>query len=189
MRTVDDVFGDRTCYKFKNQPVSHDILEKIYDVMKMGSTSGNSCPLRITFVQSAAEKEKLIKCLMPGNVDKTKSAPVTAIFSYDTKFYKLMEKYNPGSPMIAVFSSSEEVARETAYRNSSLQAAYFMIVARAYGLDCGPMSGFSSEAIEKEFFAGTDMKVNFICNLGYKDGENPYPRMARPDFGTVCKVV
>lgn len=190
MRTVKDVFSDRTCYKYTDKEVSANLLEEIYDMMKLGPTSGNSSPLRIVFVNSKEQKAKLLNCLMEGNVEKTKTAPVTALFAYDTKFYNQMDKTNPVSPTLKnYFASSEKIAIDTAVRNSGLQAAYFMIAARSVGLDCGPMSGFNMEMIEKEFFAGTDFKINFICNLGYKNGENPYPRLPRLDFKEVCKIV
>ncbi|MEA0971341.1 Nitroreductase family protein [Candidatus Megaera venefica] len=190
MRTVKDVFADRTCYKYTDKAVSLELLQEIYDTMKLGPTSANSCPLRIIFIESQDQKEKLLKCLMEGNVEKTKSAPVVAIFAYDTKFYTKMDKTHPISPVMKnYFASSEAIALDTANRNSTLQAAYFMIVARSLGLDCGPMSGLDAGAIEKEFLSGTGFKVNFVCNLGYRDGDNPFPRLPRLDFAEVCKIV
>ncbi|GAB4163191.1 MAG: malonic semialdehyde reductase [Rickettsiaceae bacterium] len=190
MRTIKDVFSDRTCYKFKNTPLTEELLKEIYDLMKLGPTSSNSCPLRIIFVQSLDAKSRLEKCLMEGNIAKVRSAPVTALFAYDPKFYNKMDILNPVAPQFKTyFATSKKAAIDTATRNSTLQAAYFMIAARGLGLDCGPMSGFNSEAIEKEFLAGTGLKINFICNLGYKDQENPYPRLPRLDFSEVCKVV
>ena len=190
MRTVENVFSDRTCYKFADKEVSTELLQVIYDIMKLGPTSGNSCPLRIVFVKTKEQKLKLLKCMMEGNVEKTRSAPVTALFAYDTKFYEMMDKTNPVMPaMKEYFAASEKVASLAADKNSTLQAAYFMITARSLGLDCGPMSGFNSELIEKEFFQGTNLKINFVCNLGYKDGPNPYPRLPRLDFNEVCSII
>lgn len=190
MRSVEEVFQDRTIYKFKDKKFDKKLLQQAYNIMKLGPTSGNSCPLRIIFVETKTEKEKLLKCLDEGNVPKVKSAPVTALFAYDTKFFEKMDKTNPASPALQeFFASSKDVALDTAYRNSSLQAAYFMIAARSLGLDCGPMSGFNKDALEKDFLAGTDYKINFICNLGYRDGENPYDRQPRLDFDEACKVV
>ncbi len=155
MRTVKDVFTDRTCYNYADKAVSLELLQEIYDIMKLGPTSANSCPLRIIFVQSKDQKTKLLKCLMEGNVEKTRSAPVSAIFAYDTKFYTKMDKTHPVSQaMKNYFASSEAIALDTANRNSTLQAAYFMVIARSLGLDCGPMSGLDAEAIEKEFLSG-----------------------------------
>jgi len=189
MRTIEDIFHDRTCSKFLDKPVDKELLRKIYDLMKLGPTSANSCPLRIVFVQTPEAKEKLLKCVMEGNVEKTQSAPVTALFAYDYNFYEQMDKINPVAPQLKeYFASSKDLALDTAYRNSTLQAAYFMMAARGEGLDCGPMSGFDVEAIEKEFFAGNGYKINFICNLGYKDGENPHSRLPRLDFAECCQL-
>ncbi len=190
MLNIEEVFQGRTCNKFLDKAINNDLLVKIHDMAKLGPTSGNSCPLRIVFVQSVEEKSKLYKCLMEGNIEKTKSAPVTALFDYDAKFYEEMETINPVAPdLIKFFASSEEVALDTAVRNSTLQAAYFMLAARGVGLDCGPMSGFDNKAIEETFFRGTNFKIDFICNLGYADGENEHARLPRWDFDKVCKIV
>jgi len=190
MRSIEEVFHDRTCRKFLSRPVDKDLLIKIYDLAKLGPTSGNSSPLRIVFVQSDVEKDKLYKCLDKGNIEQTKSAPVIALFAYDEKFYENMEKVNPFAPtLIKYFASSQEVALDTAIRNSTLQAAYFMLAARGVGLACGPMSGFNKEAIEKAFLANTNFKINFICNLGYADGANAHSRLPRWKFDEVCKIV
>ena len=190
MRTIQEIFTDRTCYKFQNKPIDTALLKQIYDLMKLGPTSGNSCPLRIIFIQSSDARSKLMRCVMEGNIDKIQSAPVTALFAYDSKFYDQMDKTNPVSPALKeYFSSSEDIATDTAMRNSTLQAAYFMIIARAFGLDCGPMSGFNVELMEKEFLVASDFKINFICNLGYRDNENPYPRLPRLEFEDVCKLI
>jgi nitroreductase len=158
--------------------------------MKLGPTSANSCPLRIVFVQTAESKDKLLKSSMPGNIDKIKSAPVVALFAYDPKFYEQMDKINPVAPQLKEYlGSSEKISIDTATRNSSLQAAYFMMIARGYGLSCGPMSGFNARILEEEFFAGNGFKINFICNLGYKDGENEYPRLPRLDFEECCQII
>ncbi len=190
MRNINDIFLDRTIYKFKDKSVDLKILHQIYDVMKLGPTSRNSLPLRIIFVHSLEAKQRLENCVMEGNISKVKSAPLVALFAYDTEFYKLMDKTNPVSPeMKNYFSSSEIVALDSAIRNSTLQAAYFSMIARGYGLDCGPMSGFDPKKIEQEFLSGTNYKINYICNLGYRDGENPYPRLPRLDFDEVCTLV
>ena len=189
MRTIEEVFQDRTCYKFLDKQISEKTLHKVYDLMKLGPTSANSCPLRIIFVQTPEAKAKLLNCVMEGNVEKVKSAPVTALFAFDPKFYNQMDKTNAPAPHLKeYFSSSEDLALDTAYRNSTLQAAYFMLAARGEGLDCGPMSGFDAAAIEKTFFAESGYKINFICNLGYKDGQDPYPRLPRLDFAECCQI-
>ena len=190
MRTIDSIFGERTCYKFLNKPVSKDLLIKIYDLMKLGPTSSNCCPLRIIFVESKLEKNKLCKAAMEANVEKIQSAPVTALFAYDLKFYEKMDKLYPtGKMMHDYFASSENVSFDTAVRNSTLQAAYFMMISRGYGLDCGPMSGFDPKTINETFFQNTNYRINFICNLGYKDGDSPYPKLPRLGFDEFCKIV
>ena len=157
---------------------------------KLGPTSANCSPLRTVFVQNPAAKDKLYQCVAPGNVEKVKSAPVTAIFAFDTKFYELIPKLFPHDISIKdYFSSSEEIALDTAFRNSSLQAAYFMIAARNKGLACGPMSGFNKNAINSTFFNDSNYQVNFICNIGYRDGDNPFPRLPKLDFTECCKIM
>jgi nitroreductase len=183
MRNVEEVFSDRTCYKFLNRPVDKILLEEIYNIAKLAPTSANCCPLRIVFVQSSTEKDKLYKCLASSNVEKVRSAPVTAIFAFDTKFYELIPKLFPHDTSVKdYFSSSEQIALDTATRSSSLQAAYFMIVARSKGLACGPMSGFNKEAINSTFFNNTNHQVNFLCNIGYRDGDNSFPRPTKARF-------
>jgi len=187
MRNIEEIFNDRTCYKFQEKPVDIILLKKIYDLTKLGPTSGNGCPLRIIFVQNAPEKAKLEQCVMEGNVAKVHSAPVVALFAYDTKFQSKMERLNP--MMRSYFDSlSPEISNMVALNNSTLQAAYFMMIARGFGLDCGPMAGFDAAKIESEFLSGSDWKINFLCNLGYKDGENPYPRLPRLDFDEACLI-
>ncbi len=190
MRAIDSIFNDRTCYKFLDKPVSKEILVKIYDLMKLGPTSGNSCPLRILFVHGKEAKDKLCKVLMEANIEKVKSAPITALFAYDLKFYEQMDKLYPtGKELKDFFSSSEDIALDTATRNSTLQAAYFMMIARGVGLDCGPMSGFDSDGINKAFFKDTNYRINFICNLGYKDGPAEYGRLPRMGFEEFCQIM
>lgn len=154
MRTIESVFSDRTCSKFLDKKVSKELLIQIYDLVKLGPTSANACPLRIVFVQSNLEKEKLCKTAMEANIAKIKSAPVTALFAYDMKFYEKMDKLYPtGKFLQDLFAkSSEDVIDRESLRNSTLQAAYFIIVARSMGLDCGPMSGFDPVALNGNFF-------------------------------------
>lgn len=191
MRAIDDIMRDRTCYKFLNKPVSQELLVKIYDTMKLGSTSGNGCPLRIVFVQGESAKEKLYAAVAKSNIPKIQSAPVVALFAYDMKFYKKMERLHPTAKVLreSLAATSEAMLEIEALRNSSLQAAYFMMIARGVGLDCGPMSGFNHQVLNENFFKDTDYRINFICNLGYKDGENPYPRLPRLDFDEVCEIL
>lgn len=191
MKDLKAIFNDRTCYKFLNNPIEKSTLFQIYDMMKLGPTSANCCPLRVVFVQSAEEKAKLLECVMEGNVPKVQSAPVVALFAYDTKFFDKMDQLFPAEAdeYKKFFSSSEEIKLNTATRNSSLQAAYFMIIARGMGLDCGPMSGFDTKALNEAFFKNSDFQINFICNLGYRDGENKFPRLPKLDFDEACKII
>lgn len=191
MRTIESVFSDRTCSKFLDKKVSKELLIQIYDLVKLGPTSANACPLRIVFVQSNLEKEKLCKTAMEANIAKIKSAPVTALFAYDMKFYEKMDKLYPtGKFLQDLFAkSSEDVIDRESLRNSTLQAAYFIMVARSMRLDCGPMSGFDPVALNETFFKNTNYRINFICNFGYKDGDNPYPKLPRLDFDEVCKFL
>ena len=150
-----------------DKPVSDELLTQLYDIVKMGSTSMNTCPARFIFVRTAAGKARLKKCLAPLNVDKVLSAPVTVIIAHDMAFYQHMPKlfaHNPGAQKL--FENNEKMIASTAFRNGTLQGGYLMIAARAMGLDIGPMSGFNNQACDDEFFAGTTIKSNFLCSLG-----------------------
>ncbi len=180
----------RTFTAWQTHDVSDQTLHEIYDLMKWGPTSANSCPVRIVFVKSGPEKEKLIASLSPGNVEKVKAAPVTAIIAKDELFYDQLPKLFPPAPQFReVFASNMALAEATAFRNSSLQGAYFILAVRALGLDCGPMSGFDNKKLDELFFAGTSWKSNFICNLGYGDRDHLYPRSPRLTFEEACKIV
>jgi 3-hydroxypropanoate dehydrogenase len=158
--------------------------------MRMGATSANCSPARIVFVQSQAAKEKLKPALMGGNVDKTMSAPVTAIIGYDMRFYEKMPQLFPHDLTArSWFDKDEATTYNAAFRNGTLQGAYLMLAARAYGLDCGPMSGFDNAMVDKLFFAGTEIKSNFLCNLGYGDPAGIFPRSPRLAFDEACSVV
>ena len=179
----------RTHNGWLNKPVEDSLLRQAYDLAKMGPTSANMCPLRVVFVKSKEAKEKLKPCLDAGNVDKTMSAPVTAIFGMDIHFYEALPKLFPHADAKAWFKDLPENVLETiALRNSSLQAAYFMLAARSLGLDCGPMSGFKNSMVDEIFFAATSVKSNFICNLGYGDASKLYPRSPRLTFDEACKI-
>jgi 3-hydroxypropanoate dehydrogenase len=189
---LDTAFLEGRTYKeFDAKAVSGELLKEIYDLMKMGPTSGNCCPLRITFVSSKEAKEKLLKCVMEGNIEAVKSAPITAIFAYDLRFFEKMDKLHPtGTALREMFANSEPMSLDTATRNSTLQAAYFMIVARSRDLVLGPMSGFNKKALDEAFFGDKPyIKSNFICNIGYPKGEPKYPRLPRLDFEEVCEIV
>jgi 3-hydroxypropanoate dehydrogenase len=171
------------------KPVDDALLKQVYDLAKMGPTSANMCPMRVVFVKSKEAKEKLKPTLSPGNVDKTMSAPVTAIIGMDIRFYELLPKLTPQVDAKAWFKDlPENMLEYIALRNSSLQGAYFMLAARSLGLDCGPMSGFDEAKVNAAFFAGTTVKSNFLCNLGYGDAAKLYPRNPRLDFSEACRI-
>ncbi len=179
----------RTHSAWLSEPVSEALLHQIYDLMKWGPTSANCCPARIVFVKSKEAKEKLLPCIAEGNVEKTKSAPVTAIVAMDMEFYEKLPQLFPHAPARSWFVGNKALIESTASRNSSLQGAYFMIAARSLGLDCGPMSGFDNAKVDAAFFQGTNWKSNFICNVGYGDSSKLHPRSPRLDFNEACKVL
>jgi 3-hydroxypropanoate dehydrogenase len=187
---VKQIFTEaRTHNVWKPEPVSDELLKRIYDVAKWGPTSANSTPMRIVFVKSKAAKERLKPALFEGNIEKTMIAPVTAIIAMDMKFYDHLPKLFPQMDARSWFAGNDAAIAETAMRNSSLQGAYFIIAARALGLDCGPMSGFDKEKVDKEFFKGTSYKSNFLCSLGYGDHAKLFPRNPRLTFEEACQIV
>jgi 3-hydroxypropanoate dehydrogenase len=155
----------------------------------MGPTSANSTPARFVFLETEVAKARLLPALAPGNVEKTRAAAVTVIVAYDTEFYEKLSKLFPHADMRTLFAGNKALAEETAFRNSSLQGGYFMLAARAVGLDCGPMSGFDAERVNTEFFADGKWKVNFLCNLGYGDHDKLHPRNPRLEFDEACRVL
>ncbi len=155
----------------------------------MGPTSANSSPGRFVFLTTPEAKERLVPALMPTNVDKTRNAPVNVIVASDTEFYNHLPKLFPQRDMKGAFSSNPAFIEETMMRNGSLQGAYFIIAARALGLDCGPMSGFDKEKVNKEFFPDGKWKANFLCNLGHGDASKLFPRNPRLDFEEACNVL
>jgi 3-hydroxypropanoate dehydrogenase len=174
---------------WQDRPVADELLHRLYDTFRMGPTSANCSPARIVFVKSRAAKEKLAPALAEGNRAKSMTAPVTAIIGHDLHFYDKLGKLFPNAPDApSWFNKDEATAYISAFRNSSLQGAYLIIAARALGLDCGPMSGFDNALTDKLFFAGTAIKSNFICNLGYGDASGVYPRNPRLDFDEACKI-
>lgn len=187
----DQLFREaRTHNVWLQEPVSDDLLRQIYDLMKWAPTSANSSPARIVFLRTKEAKERLRPALSPLNVDKTMQAPVTAIVAYDLKFYEHLPRLFPMKPdMKNMFSGSAELAQITAFRNGTLQGGYFILAARALGLDCGPMSGFDNAKVDAEFFPSSSVKSNFLCNLGYGDHSKLFPRSPRLDFDEACKLL
>ncbi len=188
---IKQVFTEARTYQgWLPKEVSDKDLREIYELMKFGPTSANLCPARILFVKNGPQKDFLLQCLAPTNVDKVKAAPVTAVIAQDQKFYEQTAKLFPPAPQYRDFFASNAVAAEsTAFRNSSLQGAYFMLAARALGFDCGPMSGFDNQKLDEAFFSGTSWKSNFICNVGYGDKSKLMPRLPRLSFEEACKIV
>ncbi|MGC9163695.1 MAG: malonic semialdehyde reductase [Thiomonas sp.] len=180
----------RTHNAWLDKPVPESLLRQLYDLMKWGPTSANCSPARIVFVQSPEAKAKLVPCMSEGNRAKTLQAPVTAIIGMDMAFYEKLPELFPHNPDARNwFAGKPEHIATTALRNSSLQGGYFILAARALGLDCGPMSGFDAEAVNAAFFAGTDIQVNFLCNLGYGDPAALFPRSPRLSFEQACRIV
>jgi 3-hydroxypropanoate dehydrogenase len=179
----------RTHNAWQDRPVADDLLRRIYDTAKMGPTSANNQAARIVFVKSAAAKEKLKPSLSPGNVDKTMSAPVTAIIAHDVEFHEKLPKLFPQFDMKAVFAGLPAEKREhAAFQSSSLQGAYVILAARALGLDCGPMAGFDNAKVDAAFFADGKWKSNFLINIGYGDATKLWPRNPRLDFEEACRI-
>jgi 3-hydroxypropanoate dehydrogenase len=189
--SLDLIFREaRTHSVWLDKPVDDGLLSQIYDIAKMGPTSANMCPMRIVFVKSKAAKEKLKPAIAPGNVDKTMTAPVTAIIAMEIRFYEKLPILFPHADAKAWFKDlPENVLEIMALRNGSLQGAYFMLAARSLGLDCGPMSGFDNAKVDAAFFSGTTIKSNFLCNLGHGDGSKLFPRGPRLDFAEACQIV
>ena len=187
----DLIFRKARSYSYwLDKPVDDALLRQIYDLAKMGPTSANMCPLRIIFVKSREAKERLKPALNEGNVHKTMSAPVTAILGMDIHFYEKLTRLYPRADARSWFKDlPEQVLEYIALRNSSLQGAYFMLAARSEGLDCGPMSGFNNAKVDAEFFAGTSIKSNFLCAVGYGDASKLHPRSPRLTFEEACQVI
>jgi len=180
---LDQIFRTaRTHNVWLPKPVSAELLREIYDLARLGPTSANSSPARFVFVTTPEGKQRLRPALSAGNLEKTMAAPVTVIFAYDTEFHEKLPKLFPHKDMRSVFAGNVSLIEATALRNSSLQGAYFMLAARALGLDCGPMSGFDAAKVNAEFFPDGKWKANFLCNLGYGDSSKLMPRGPRLTF-------
>ena len=179
----------RTQNGWDGAPVPETTLHELYDLMKWGPTSTNCCPLRITFLTTDAAKERLKPALAPPNVTKTMSAPVVAILARDLKFYEQLPFLSPANNAIQWFKPDAPNTYETAVRNATLQGAYFIIAARAVGLDAAPMSGFDAAKLNAEFFPDGQCEVDFICALGHGDPTKLYPRGPRLDFDRACKII
>lgn len=188
---LDTIFRDaRSHGKWSDKPVSEITLEAIYDLMRWGPTSANCCPARILFLRSQEAKERLRPALPPQNVEKSMTAPVVAVIGYDMQFFDYIPQLMPRAPEMADrFRNNQALADVTAFRNGTLQGAYFIIAARALGLDCGPMSGFNNAVVDEEFWPDGRVKSNFLCNLGYGDTAALLSRSPRLSFDESCDIL
>jgi len=187
---LDQLFREARSYNgYLDKPVSQEQMDAIWELMKYGPTSANALPARLVWCASDAAKEKLASLTMPANGDKIRAAPVSVIIGMDLEFYEALPELFPHADARSWFVGNDAAISTTAFRNSSLQGAYFIMAARALGLDTGPMSGFSNEAVDDAFFAGTKVKSNFISTLGYGDPATIFDRSPRPGFDRFNTIV
>jgi len=188
---LDQIFRTARSYNgWKPSEIDDVTLEALHNLAAFGPTSANSCPARFVFLKTSAGKERLKPYLIPDNVDKVMAASVVAIIGHDMAFYEKIPQLFPHNPGARDwFAGNEPLIEQTAFRNGTLQGAYLMIAARALGLDCGPMSGFDNGGVDAEFFAGTEVKSNFICSLGVGDPATIFPRSPRLSFDEACQVL
>ncbi|HVR90604.1 MAG TPA: malonic semialdehyde reductase [Novosphingobium sp.] len=175
---------------WRAEPVPDDALRAAYDIAKWGPTSMNTQPMRLVFLRTAEAKERLKPALSPGNVEKVMTAPVVAIIAHDTQFHTQLPKtfpHNPGAP--GLFANNAVLSEVTAFRNGSLQGAYFMLALRAVGLDVGPMSGFNAAKVDAEFFSDSPWRANFLCGIGYGDPVKVLDRLLRLEFDEVAQTL
>ena len=187
--TTEQLFDNaRSHNAFAPEPIPEATLHQLYEMVKWGPTSANCSPARFIFVTTPAAKAKLLEGMSPGNQDKTKSAPVTVIIGMDMAFYEQLPKLFPHADAKSWFVGKQPMIDATALRNSSLQGGYFIVAARALGLDCGPMSGFDPAKVDAAFWAGTTVKTNFIVNLGHGDASKLFGRSPRLSFDEACRI-
>jgi 3-hydroxypropanoate dehydrogenase len=179
----------RTHHHWLARPIPDQSLRDLYELAKWGPTSANSLPMRLVFIRSAAQKERLLPALFGGNVEQVRAAPVTAIVAYDQRFYDQLPTLFPHGDLRAMFAGDPAIAERSAWQNSSLQGAYLILAARALGIDAGPMGGFDAAKVDAAFLAGTTWRSNFLCNLGYGDAAKVHPRGPRLDFAVACTLI
>lgn len=195
LATLDDaaidviLTGARSHYAWQDKPVPEALLHRLYEITASGPTSMNTCPARFIFVTSPEGKARLAKSLKAKNIDKMMDAPVTAIIAHDLDFWTELPFLFPHEDRRPHFEGKPEHAEITAFRNGTLQGGYFMLAARALGLDVGAMSGFSNEIVDQEFFAGTSLRSNFLCNLGYADETALFQKLPRFPFDKACSFL
>ena len=180
----------RTHNRWTEQAVDDTLLQQAYTLAAVGPTSMNTQPARFVFLKSAVSRERLLPTLSPGNVDKTKAAPMTVIVATDTRFYEHLPQVFPHMPAAKdMFASNAALAQATAARNSTLTGAYFILALRSLGLDCGPMSGFDPAKLNAEFFPDGRYEANFLINVGYGDSSQLHPRQPRLSFEQAVTVL
>ncbi len=188
--SIDLILRDaRSHYAWTDRPVSDDMLHTLFDITIQGPTSMNTCPARFIFVSSEEGKARLAKSLKPKNVEKMRAAPVTAIIAWDPDYWQRLDFLFPHEDRKPLFEGKPDYVHDTGYRNSTLQGAYFMIAARAMGLDVGAMSGFSNQIVDEEFFSENGWKSNFLCNIGYADETALFQKLPRFAFDDICEVL
>ena len=189
--SLDQLYRNaRTHNAFLDRPVSDETLKQAYELMKWGPTSANCSPARILFLRTQEAKERLRPALSAGNLQKTLAAPVVAVIGYDLEFYERLPQLFPHNLQArSWFAGNAQAIFTTAFRNGTLQGAYFMLAARAVGLDCGPMSGFDTAKVDAEFWPDGKVKSNFLCNLGYGDAAALFPRSPRLAFEEACALL
>jgi 3-hydroxypropanoate dehydrogenase len=187
---LDQLFRTaRTRNGWRPEPVPEAVIRELYDLLKWGPTSANLSPARFVFLTTEAAKARLAPHLSSSNQTKALTAPVIAIVAYDLQFAEHAPRLFPHSPGVKDWFGDPTVAQETAFRNGTLQGAYLILAARALGLDCGPMSGFDPKGVDAEFFGGSSLRTNFICNLGYGSEENLFERLPRLSFEEACRIL
>lgn len=179
----------RTHHHWLPQAVPAELLRQAYDLARMGPTSANTCPMRLLFIESKEAKEKLKSALSPGNIEQTMSAPLTCVIAHDMEFYEKLTYLYPNADAKSWFAGNADLISATAFRNGSIEGAYYMLALRAVGLDVGPMSGFDNAKVDAAFFASTSFKSNWLCNIGFGDASKLHPRNPRFEFSEIAKMV
>ncbi len=182
-------FSARSHNGWRDRPVTDELLRQVYARMIMGPTSANCLPARLLFLRTDEAKQRLKPCLSAGNVEKSMTAPVVAIIGMDLEFYEFLPKLFPHTDARSWYAGKPDKIKEAAFRNSSLQGAYFIMAVRSLGLDTGPMSGFNAEKLNQEFFPDGRIKVNFICGVGYGDPSKLFERLPRLEFEEACQLL
>ena len=186
----NQVFNEgKTYYSWQQKTVDISLVKQAFDFAMLGPTSFNCEPIRLIFIESELAKKRLKPHLMEANIDKTMQAPLTAIIAYDLKFHEKLPKLFPNYDAKSVFDNMPEIIADSAFRNSSLQAGYFILALRSVGLDSGAMSGFNNKTLDEDFFPGCNIKSNFLLNIGYGEENPEYQRAPRLKFDEICNVI